>query len=53
MKHTKIVTLFDSESQVNLISKEIANKLGLKATPNIKPYPLCWVNEDAKLQVTK
>ena len=29
-KHTKIGTLFDSGLQVNLISEEIVNKLGLE-----------------------
>ena len=53
VKHTKIDTLFDSGSQVNLFSKEIVKKLGLMTTPHIKPYPLGWVNEDAKLWVTK
>ena len=53
VKHTKIDTLFDSVSQVNLISEAIVKKLGLKMTPHKKPYPLGWVCEDAKLQVTK
>jgi hypothetical protein len=53
VKHTKIDTLFDSGSQVNVISKAIVKKLGLKMTPHKKPYPLGWVCEDAKLQVTK
>jgi hypothetical protein len=53
VKHTKIYTLFDSGSQVNLIYEAIVKKLGLKTTPHVKPYPLGWVCEDAKLQVTK
>jgi hypothetical protein len=53
VKHTKIDTLFDSGSQVNLISEAIVKKLGLNMTPHKKPYPLGWVCEDAKLQVTK
>jgi hypothetical protein len=53
VKHTKIDTLFDSGSQVNLISEAIVKKLGLKTTPHRKPYPLGWVCDDAKLQVTK
>jgi hypothetical protein len=52
-KHTKVDTLFDSGSHVNLISKEIVKKLGLKTTPHKNPYPLDWVCDDAKLQVTK
>jgi hypothetical protein len=53
VKHTKIDTLFDSGSQVNLIFEEIVKKLGLNTTPHVKPYPLGWVCEDAKLQVMK
>jgi hypothetical protein len=52
-KHTKIDTLFDSGSQVNLISEAIVKKLGLETKPHVKPYPLGWVCENAKLQVTK
>jgi len=37
-KHQKIDTLFDSGSQVNLISEEIVEKLGLASTPHKKPY---------------
>ena len=39
-KHQKIDTLFDSGSQVNLISEAIVKKLGLLTTPHKKPYPL-------------
>jgi hypothetical protein len=49
VKHTKVDTLFDSGSQVNLISEEIVKKMGLKMTPHKNPYPLGWVCEDAKL----
>jgi len=52
-KHQKINTLFDSGSQVNLISKAIVKKLGLLTTPDKKPYPLGWVCDKAKLQVTR
>ena len=52
-KHQKIDTLFDSGSQVNLISKAIVKKLGLLTTPHKKPYPLGWVCDKAKLQVTR
>lgn len=34
-KHTKIDSLFDSGSQVNLISKAIVKKLGLDTKPHI------------------
>ena len=43
-KHQKIDTLFDSGSQVNLISEAIVKKLGLATTPHKKPYPLGWLN---------
>eukprot|EP00253_Pinus_taeda_P018776 PITA_18776 len=52
-KHQKIDTLFDSGSQVNIISKEIAKKLGLVTTPHKTPYPLGWLNDKAQLQVTR
>jgi hypothetical protein len=52
-KHQKIDTLFDSGSQVNLISEAIVKKLGLATTPHKKPYPLGWLNDKAQLQVTR
>jgi hypothetical protein len=52
-KHTKVETLFDLGSQVNLISEEIVKKLGLTTRPHQKPYPLGWVHDNAKLQVTR
>ena len=52
-KHTKIDTLFDSGSQEKLISKDIVKKLNLETIPHPKPYPLGWVCENAKLQVTR
>jgi hypothetical protein len=42
-KHTKIDTLFDSDSQVNLISEALVKKMGLVMKPHPKPYPLGWV----------
>jgi len=51
-KHKQLDTLFDSSSQVNLISEVVAKKLKLE-TPHLKPYPLVWVYDNAKLQVTK
>ena len=53
MKHTKVDTLFDSGSQVNLDSEEVVKKLGLATIPHENPYPLRWVTNDAQLQVTK
>ena len=52
-KNQKIDTLFDSGSQVNLISEAIVKKLGLATTPHKKPYPLGWLNDKAQLQVTR
>lgn len=52
-KHTKIDTLFDSGSQENLTSKDIAKKLNLETIPHPKPYPLGWICDNAKLHVTK
>lgn len=39
-KHTKIDTLFDPSSQVNLISKLIVKKLGMETKTHPKRYPL-------------
>jgi hypothetical protein len=52
-KHTKIDTLFDMDSQVNLISEALVKKMGLEMKPHLKPYPLGWVCDKAKLHVTK
>jgi hypothetical protein len=52
-KHVKIDTLVDSRSQANLISKEVVKKLGLETKPHPRPYPLGWVCDNTKLQVTK
>ena len=52
-KNTKIDTLIDSGSQVNLISEEIVKQLGLEIKPHKRPYPLGWVCNDNRFQVTK
>jgi hypothetical protein len=39
-KHTKIDSLFDSGSQVNLIFETFVKKMGLETKPHPKPYPL-------------
>eukprot|EP00253_Pinus_taeda_P008789 PITA_08789 len=52
-KHQKIDTLFDSGSQVNLISETIVKKLGLLKKPHEKPYSLGWVCDTTNLQVTR
>ena len=42
--HNKVDdTLFDSGSEVNLISEPIVQKLKLETTPHVKPYPLVWL----------
>lgn len=51
-KKTHIDSIFDLGSQVNLISKHLANNLGLKNYNYPHPYPLGWVYKDASLQVT-
>ena len=40
VKHTKIDTLIDGGSQVNLISEEVVKQLGLETKPHKKRYPL-------------
>lgn len=45
--------MFDSGSQVNLISEAIVKKLGLATTPHKKPYLLGWLNDKTQLQVTR
>jgi hypothetical protein len=52
-KNTKIDTLFDMGSQVSLISEELVKKMGLETKPHPKPYPLGWVCDKEKLNVTK
>jgi hypothetical protein len=45
--------LFDSGSQVNIISKQTVKKLKLETSPHPKPYPLGWICDNSKLQVTR
>lgn len=52
-KHTKVDTLFDSGSQVNLIFEAIVKKINLETTPHAKPYSFGWVYDDDKLQVIR
>lgn len=49
MKKTKIDTLIDSGSQVNLISEEMVKQLGLKIKMHHKPYTLNWMSKSHKL----
>jgi hypothetical protein len=52
-KHTKIDTLVDSGSQVNLISEQVVQSLGLETRPHLRSYPLVWICDNAQVQVTK
>lgn len=52
-KNIKIDAIIDSGSQVNLISEDVVRNLGLKTTQHKKPYPLGWICENDKLQVTR
>ena len=49
----KVVSLFDSGSQVNLIKIDIVNKLGLEVHDHPNPHPLGCVNKDVELKVIK
>jgi hypothetical protein len=53
VKKAKVDTLFDFGSQANLIANDLVNKLGLEVHDHWSPYPLGWVNKDAKIKVTK
>jgi len=52
-KNIKIDTLFDPGSQVNFISEALFNKMGLETKPHLKRYPLGYVCDKEKLNVTK
>ena len=52
-KHTKIDTLFDLGSQVNLIFEALVKRMDLETKPHSKPYPLGWVCDKEKFNVTK
>ena len=53
INHTKVETLFDTGSQANLISESLVKKLVLETKPHSKPYPLGWIHDKEKLNVTK
>ena len=53
INHTKVETIFDTRSQAKLILESLVNKLGLETKPHPKPYPLRWIHDKAKLNVTK
>jgi hypothetical protein len=53
MRHVKVDTLIDSESQSNLISEELVKQLGLNTQMHHKPYSLKWISKNHKLHITK
>ena len=53
LKQSKIYTLVDSGSQVNLILEKVVNNLVLEAKPHLRPYRLGLACDNAKLQVPK
>jgi hypothetical protein len=53
VKKAKVDALFDLDSLANIIADELVNKFGLEVYDHPSPYPLGWVNKDAKLKVTK
>ena len=48
-KPTKVDTLFDSGSQVNLIFEEVVKKPGLATIAPKNTYAIVWVTNDAQL----
>eukprot|EP00253_Pinus_taeda_P029197 PITA_29197 len=53
VNYTKFETLFDIGSEANLIAESLVKKLGLETKPHLKPYPLGWIHEKEKLNVSK
>ena len=45
--------MFHTGSQANLIAESLVKKLGLETKPHLKPYPLGWIHDKEKLNVTK
>ena len=52
-KHTNIDTLVDSGSQVNIISEQLVQNLGLETRHHPRSYTLGWICDNAQVQVTK
>jgi hypothetical protein len=46
MRHTKVDTLIDSESESNLISEELVKQLGLNTQIHHKNYTLKWIRNN-------
>lgn len=53
MKHTKIDTLLDSESQATLSFEEVVKQLGLKTKNHHRPYTLNGMRKNHKFPETK
>lgn len=53
MKKTRIDTLIDRGSKVNLISEKLVKQVGLETKMHDKPYTLNWMSKSHKLKVTK
>eukprot|EP00253_Pinus_taeda_P013823 PITA_13823 len=53
VNHTKVEIVFDSVSQANLITESLAKKIVLETKPHPKPYPLGWIHDKEKLNVTQ
>jgi hypothetical protein len=53
VKKTKMDALFGSGSQANIIEVDLVKKLRLEVCDHPIPYPLGWVNKDAKIKVMK
>ena len=53
VKNTNVNTLFDSNSQANLIASNLVNNFGLEVHDHPIPYPLGCVNKDAQIKVIK
>jgi hypothetical protein len=52
-KNNNIDTLVDSGSQVNIISEQVVQSLGLETRPHLRSYPLGWNCDNSQVNVTK
>ena len=53
VKGTLLHFIIDSESQKNLISKEVVKQLGLSKTPHPQPYNIEWLRQGRALSVSQ
>ena len=53
VNHTKVENLSDTGSQANLIAESLVKKLVLETKLHPKPYPLGWIHDKSKLNVTQ